>query len=218
MFCCIAGPSLGRIDGDMDVLCGKCGKSFSVDEKRSGPEVPCPHCHAITRLPTPNGATPPSPPPEESDGFLIKARLALKKKMLVLCPACSLRMIVRQKLSGKIIQCPACSHQVTVPTSFMPAESEALAEPDGQKMAPGGPVQAGFQMPAIAVYEDSSPVRWLAGAVAAIILSTAAGFATGYFVRGPAASPATVQPSAAPAAPANPEPAVPAAPENRLVR
>ncbi len=203
----------------MDVLCSKCGKSFPVDERRAGPEATCPQCHATVRVPTLSSDASAFPAGEESEEFLIKARLALKKKMLVVCPGCSLRMIVRQKMSGKLIQCPACSHQVTVPVGFMPAEGEASEfVPAEAVQAPAG--RSTFQMPAIAIYEDSSPVRWLAAAVAAIVVCTAAGFATGYFLMGsrvPAApaQPAAVAPSAGSAAPSH---AAPAAPENRLIR
>jgi DNA-directed RNA polymerase subunit RPC12/RpoP len=209
----------------MDLLCGKCGKSFPVDEAQTAADVNCPHCAAPVRVATLSSEPAPLPP-EEADEFLIKARLALKKKMLLLCPGCSLRLVVKQKMSGKVIQCPACSHQLTVPEGFMPPDAEAAMQPSAQAGAQASAVQAGFRMPAIAVYEDSSPVRWLAAAVAAIILATAAGFATGYFVLAaqashPAVQQAMPQPAPAAAAPspsAAPENAAPANPENRVVR
>jgi len=117
----------------VDVLCGGCGKTLTVDDRVTG-DLPCPHCGRLIRISAMEEAPPDDPdrilaPLEEeddlADDFLTKAKLALKKKLLVVCGACQERLTVEQRLSGKVARCPACGQQIRVPAVVDEAPMEA---------------------------------------------------------------------------------------------
>lgn len=104
----------------MEILCGGCGKMLTVDETGAA-SAQCPHCGRVIQLS--------ADAPDESqtvevlsqeddlaDEFLTKARLSLKKKLLVICGACHQRLTIEQRLAGKVIRCVACGGQIRVPT------------------------------------------------------------------------------------------------------
>ena len=99
----------------MDVLCGGCGKTLTADDNAGGTELRCPYCGRTILVPVPSDeaapaerGTPADRRVELADEFLTKARLALKKKLLVVCGSCGERLTVEQRLAGKVARCPAC--------------------------------------------------------------------------------------------------------------
>jgi DNA-directed RNA polymerase subunit RPC12/RpoP/predicted RNA-binding Zn-ribbon protein involved in translation (DUF1610 family) len=127
----------------MNLLCGHCGRSFSVEDEAGGGRVPCPHCEAEVVVPSfdeePGEAVAARADRGETEEFLTKARLALKKKLLVVCTACDERLTVQQRLAGQVVRCPACGESLRIPdaaASDLPqagaptrdSEEELLAE------------------------------------------------------------------------------------------
>jgi len=108
----------------MELLCGGCGKTLTVDDSRAGGQVRCPACGRVLQVPRldevsvePEGGllVPLAEEEEFADEFLTKARLALKRKMLVVCGSCGQRLTVEQRLAGKVGRCPACGERIQVP-------------------------------------------------------------------------------------------------------
>ena len=119
----------------MELLCGGCGGTLSVEDA-AGSEQRCPHCGRAIRVPgaaPAEGAgqdTPVTPLPEGddlADEFLTKARLALKKKLLVVCGSCGERLTVEQHLAGNGARGPACGGQIRIPA---PSHYEEPLEPE----------------------------------------------------------------------------------------
>lgn len=120
----------------MELLCGGCGGTLLVEDAAAGSEQRCPHCGRAIRVP---GAAPAegagqdkpvTPLPEGddlADEFLTKARLALKKKLLVVCGSCGERLTVEQRLAGNVARCPACGGQIRIPA---PSRYEEPLEPE----------------------------------------------------------------------------------------
>lgn len=109
----------------MELLCGGCGRTLSVDDTTVGSEQLCPYCGRGIRVAAP-GARAAAAEQEGllrslaededlADEFLTKARLALKKKLLVVCGTCGERLTVEQRLAGKVARCPACGGQIRIP-------------------------------------------------------------------------------------------------------
>jgi len=107
----------------VEVLCGGCGKLLFVPDGAAGGRTRCPKCGRQIRLPETDAVAAPAPPSPGEDGereladeFLTRARLALKKKLLVDCPRCGQRLTVAQHLCGQVTRCPACGGQVRIPS------------------------------------------------------------------------------------------------------
>ena len=106
----------------MEILCGGCGKTLAVDDGHVEQDLPCPHCGRLIRISAMDGdgtderlLAPLEAKDDLADDFLTKAKLALKKKLLVVCGSCGERLTVQQKLAGKMARCPACGKQIRVP-------------------------------------------------------------------------------------------------------
>lgn len=118
----------------MNLLCGGCGRNVEVGDDHAGGAVNCPHCGHGIRVPTLGSASAEDLDAEAAlltqdedlaDEFLTKAKLALKKKMLVQCGACKERLTVQHRLAGKVVRCPSCGGQIQLPAladeeSFQP--------------------------------------------------------------------------------------------------
>lgn len=107
-----------------------------------------------------------------ADEFLTKARLALKKKLLVVCGACHQRLTIEQRLGGKVVRCVACGGQIRVPgmgqdepqvdqpstQSPQEQEEEPRNQADGQVSAAEEPVAASGRAPARATGKNKRHV------------------------------------------------------------
>jgi hypothetical protein len=129
----------------MQILCGQCGRTIQANDAQAGSTVRCPHCGRGIRLPA---ADQQAAQPEEglltpleadedlADEFLTKARLALKKKLLVVCGSCGERLTVEQRLAGKVARCPACGGPIRIPAQpeekFIEPEEVLTDAPSGR--------------------------------------------------------------------------------------
>ncbi len=128
----------------MDLLCGGCGRTLSVDDSAAGSELRCTHCGRAIHVPVDEHPTNTqaqellAPLDEEehlADEFLTKARLALKKKLLIVCGSCNERLTVEQRLAGKVARCPACGEQIRIPAPSVyeePLDAEQLMAEAGE--------------------------------------------------------------------------------------
>lgn len=107
----------------MIVLCGGCGQTVVVGDKVAGGDLLCPYCHRMLRISAMAGDAPAKNGPilgsyetddDLTDDFLTHARLALKKKLLVVCASCGRRLEVDQRLAGGAGLCPACGGEVHI--------------------------------------------------------------------------------------------------------
>ena len=126
----------------MRILCGGCGRQIEVDDPLAGGQIQCEFCSRIIHVPALDGAAGDAPPrpdaveagDELTDEFVAKARLALRKKLLVVCVSCGERLAVEQRLAGNVARCPSCGGQIVIPSvaaDDIPAGSEELmSEPD----------------------------------------------------------------------------------------
>jgi len=120
----------------VELLCGGCGRTLSVEDGDAGQDVRCAYCGRRIRIPA-LGAddsvtvaedvlVPMDQREDLADDFLTKARLALKNKLLVVCGACGERLTVEQRLAGKVARCPSCGEQIHIPSVGSPIETEEL--------------------------------------------------------------------------------------------
>lgn len=111
----------------MQLLCGQCGNTLTVDDSKAGEDFQCPHCGRTIHVPAPDDSAVPSdrqyrPGSDEAGGerfeddFLTKAKLLLQKKLLVVCGSCGERLTVEVRLGGKVLRCPACGGQIRIPS------------------------------------------------------------------------------------------------------
>lgn len=129
----------------MEILCGGCGKTLVIGEAAQG-DVQCPHCGRVIpaallygELASPAGAVARLEAAEESsDEFVTKARLALKRKLLVVCGHCRQKLSVEQRLAGTTGRCPACGGEIRIPAVL---EDEPEATPAAPADAPGAKVE-----------------------------------------------------------------------------
>jgi len=124
------------------ILCGGCRRQIEVDDALAGGEVQCPSCNRMIHVPSLDAVAAEEPPRPGADGgagdladeFVAKARLALRKKLLVVCESCGERLAVEQRLAGNVARCPSCGEQIVIPSvaeDDLPVSSEDLmAEPD----------------------------------------------------------------------------------------
>jgi len=120
----------------VELLCGGCGRTLSVEDADAGQDVRCAYCGRRIRIPALDADEPAIVAPDVlvpmdqrenlADDFLTKARLALKKKLLVVCGACGERLTVEQRLAGKVARCPSCGEQIHIPSVGSPIETEEL--------------------------------------------------------------------------------------------
>ena len=109
----------------MDILCGGCGRTLTLDDGEVPRDLACPNCGRLIRT----SAMEEGAPEEDArllapleaeddlaDDFLTKARLALKKKLLVVCGSCGEKLTVDQRLAGGPARCPSCGKQIQVPS------------------------------------------------------------------------------------------------------
>ena len=115
----------------MEILCSNCGKTFSFRQDLIGRDIRCPYCGHVVRAAlisksdsksakgTEDEAdvkTETTSQEEFPDEFVTKAKLLLRKKLLVVCESCGKRLTVEQRLEGKTVRCPSCQAFVHVPT------------------------------------------------------------------------------------------------------
>ncbi len=109
----------------MDILCGGCGRTLTVDDTDVVGDLPCPHCGRLIRVSAMDDEVlaeddrllaPLQAEDDLADDFLTKARLALKKKLLVVCGSCGERLTVHQRLAGTGARCPSCGKLIQVPS------------------------------------------------------------------------------------------------------
>ncbi|MCD6378749.1 MAG: hypothetical protein J7L99_07870 [Planctomycetes bacterium] len=138
----------------MEILCSNCGKTFSLRQDLIGHDIRCPYCGHVVRAAlisesdsksakgTKDEAdvkTETTSQEEFPDEFATKAKLLLRKKLLVVCESCGKRLTVEQRLEGKTVRCPSCQAFVHVPTisaesamehhlAAIRAEREGIAE------------------------------------------------------------------------------------------
>lgn len=151
----------------MEILCGGCGRQVEVDDSLAGSRFRCEHCGRIIDVPpldeepaeAPGALRPIEAQDDLADDFLTKARLALKKKLLVVCEACGERLTVEQRLAGKLARCPSCGEQIRIPgsTEEIPAEPEELMA-DFEQAGDGLDV-ASRSLPQEGVPEPAAPPR-----------------------------------------------------------
>ena len=98
----------------MDLLCGQCGHTLRVEDDSPRSEHTCPACGHVIRVPADDA--PAGAEADLADEYLTKARLSLRKKLLVRCPSCGERLTVEQGLAGRTILCPECREQIDVPS------------------------------------------------------------------------------------------------------
>lgn len=122
----------------MELLCGGCGRTISVADGKPGGEVECAHCGRKIRIPAmgrheaPRAEgevpSPLEPGDDMADEFLTKARLSLRKKLLMVCGSCGERLTVEQRLAGNVMRCPACGESIRIPELAYdePIEAEEL--------------------------------------------------------------------------------------------
>lgn len=109
---------------------------FSAPDTLPGRMVECSHCHQSVRVPDLGEDSPdlaPQPLKAEDgpqEDFLTKAKLALKRKLLLECPGCNEPVTVDQRLAGRRVTCPKCSHEIVVPLQYDPQQ------PPRQRQAP----------------------------------------------------------------------------------
>ena len=119
----------------MQLLCGRCGNTIKADDSSVGGTLHCPHCNHLIPVPrmdetrAEQEASLARLASEEdlADEFLTKAKLSLKRKLLVVCGSCGERLTVQQRLAGKTSRCPACGADIAVPSmnAEMPPRSAA---------------------------------------------------------------------------------------------
>ena len=123
----------------MEVLCGGCGKTLTAEESFAGGEIHCPHCGRTIRVPAMDDAaapadeqdllTPLAPEDDFANEFVAKARLALKKRLLLACGACGQRLTVKQSLAGRTARCPVCGGRIHIPAPSIYEEELAKLPP-----------------------------------------------------------------------------------------
>ena len=137
----------------MDVLCGGCGRTLTLDDGEAVHDVPCPHCGRLIQVSAMDGdgpgddddrmLAPLDASDDLDDDFLAKARLALRKKLLVVCRSCQEKLTVNQKLAGMTARCPSCGKKIVVPS--MNEEGEGLQrrpQPHDLGVEPAVPAEA----------------------------------------------------------------------------
>ena len=122
----------------MELLCGGCGRTTSVADEQLGDEIECAHCGRKIRIPAvgrheapraeEEALRPLEPGDDMADEFLTKARLSLRKKLLMVCGSCGERLTVEQRLAGNVMRCPACGESIRIPELAYdePIEAEEL--------------------------------------------------------------------------------------------
>lgn len=120
----------------MELLCGGCGRTTSVADGKLGGEVECTHCGRKIRIPAmgrheapraeEEALRPLEPGDDMADEFLTKARLSLRKKLLMVCGSCGERLTVEQRLAGNVMRCPACGESIRIPELAYDEPIEAL--------------------------------------------------------------------------------------------
>jgi DNA-directed RNA polymerase subunit RPC12/RpoP len=173
----------------VDLLCGGCGNTLAVDDGKAGQSIECPRCNHVIHVPggdDDEGLLDPSrsshPPGKEvADEFLTKARMVLKRKLLVQCGHCGERLTVSQRMSGKQARCPSCSKDIHIP-SFQTDELPPRRAKDGAPEAQPAEQEAGEELEEVVVAakddlgDDVEPLLAVAvAAVSAATASTAAG-------------------------------------------
>ncbi len=196
----VSGECRSRPAGDMEfaleLLCGGCGNTLTVDDDQSG-EVRCARCGRMIPIPSMEAADRPNDEAsllvpldaqeDFADEFLTKAKLALKKKLLVVCGSCDERLTVHQRLAGKVARCPACGGQIRIPapTYEEPATeedlmAEAAAEPSvldaGERETPGweAPVGVPHRAPPDAAATGAAPARKQRSRLVRVVVSIVA--------------------------------------------
>ncbi len=179
----------------MEVLCGGCGKTLTVEESFAGGEIHCPHCGRVIRVPAMDDPaapadeqellTPLTPEDEFANEFVTKARLALKKRLLLACGACGQRLTVKQSLAGRTARCPVCGGQIHIPAPSIYEQPEEL-----EKLGP----HAEDPTEVLDLGGSASPASEVHGAPAEVIAEAASGAEAG---ASPPAAPAVARPPVA---------------------
>jgi DNA-directed RNA polymerase subunit RPC12/RpoP len=136
---------------------------LKLETAQAGP-TRCPHCGRVMAFQEHDepGQTVEVLSQEDdlADEFLTKARLSLRKKLLVVCGACHQRLTIEQRLAGRVIRCVACGGQIRVPN--MGQDEPEYAPPSTQSPRQQGPQDAAGSH--VAAAEESPEATDLAAA------------------------------------------------------
>lgn len=177
----------------MDLLCSHCGRMFSAPATQPGRMVECAHCHKDVRVPDlAEGSPELAPQPlKAEDGpqedFLTKAKLALKRKLLLECPGCHEPVTVDQRLAGRRVTCPQCAHEIMVPLPYDPQQPPRQREAPPSAVAGEAPhahdeldemltSPSGWNVTPAATF-----LSWLLTAATAVLIAAMAGLLVGIF-------------------------------------
>ena len=166
---------------------------FSAPDALPGRMVECSHCHQAVRVPDlAEGSPELAPQPlKAEDGpqedFLTKAKLALKRKLLLECPGCNEPVTVDQRLAGRRVACPKCSHEIVVPLPYDPQQPPRHREAPPSAVVSEDPhahdelddmltSPAGWNTTPAGTF-----LSWLLTAVTAVLIAAMAGLLLGIF-------------------------------------